>query len=204
MANWCSTHITLNCNNEDDAKFVFKNIENWISYTNVKNSWGNNWLGNVLVNSGLYTTKDLNAPNIPRCRGEIAYLDISVDQVIIETETAWTPMLQMWREICDNLFPEKVNEIIYMAEEPGCELYFTNDPAEDDNWVLDTLENTLYGLSESQLREALLEYLPKEVREWHDHDEIHELAELCRKMLTDEDDYLSIHKFEFVPISELC
>ena len=204
MANWCSTHITLNCNNEDDAKFVFKNIENWISYTNVKNSWGNNWLGNVLVNSGLYTTKDLNTPNIPRCRGEIAYLDISVDQVIIETETAWTPMLQMWREICDNLFPEKVNEIIYMAEEPGCELYFTNDPAEDDNWVLDTLENTLYGLSESQLREALLEYLPKEVREWHDHDEIHELAELCRKMLTDEDDYLSIHKFEFVPISELC
>lgn len=91
-----------------------------------------------------------------------------------------------------------------MAEEPGCELYFTNDPAEDDNWILDTLENTLYDLSESQLREALLEYLPKEVREWHDHDEIHELAELCRKMLTDEDDYLSIHKFEFVPISELC
>lgn len=203
MANWCSTQITLNCKNEDDAKFVYKNIENWISYTNVKNFWGGSWLGNVLVNSGLYNSKDLNDPNFPRCRGEIVYLDTCKEQVIINTETAWCPMIQMWKEICDNLFPEKVSEIIYIAEEPGCELYLTNDPTQADRWVLDSSKDTLYDLSEKELREELLEFLPKEVRTWYDCDEIYALAELCEKMLTDEDDFLSIHKFEFAPIEEL-
>ena len=200
MPNWCATTITLNCNNKKNAKFIYKNIEKWISSTKVDNSWGFNWLGNILINSGLYDSEDTN---FPRCRGCITYLDKYEEQVVIDTETAWVPMLRMWTEVCDKVFTGMVNEIMYTAEEPGCNLYWTNDPALLDQWIFDSSGETEYDLSEKELRERLLEFLPKEVRKWHDCDDIYALAELCEKMQTDEGDYLWVHKYEFVPLAEI-
>lgn len=196
MANWCSTYVTLNCKTKEDAKYVYDKINDWVSYSHVPNHFDEVWLGNVLINSGLYTKEDIDNNPHPRCRGSIVYLDLNDEQVIVDTETAWFPMLQIWQEVCDKCLKDKEIEIIYNAEECGCGIYYSNDPAVvgtyqfDGNW----------DLSEEDVRNILLEYLPEGARKWHDHDDIYSLADICENM---DEDVPSIHQFEYVPISEL-
>lgn len=130
MPNWCFTNISLNCNNKRDANDVYQTIEHWLSYKGKHNDWGKNWLGNILINSGLYAADDIDRKEHPNCRGCVTYIECYEEQVIIQTETAWVPMLQMWKEVCDKIFPGKDIEIIYSAEEPGCGVFWSNDPVE--------------------------------------------------------------------------
>lgn len=130
MPNWCFTHITLNCSNEKDASHVYKTIEKWLSHNGKANDFGRKWLGNILINSGLYIAEDIDRKNHPRCRGYVIWMESYENQVIIQTDTAWVPMLQMWQEVCDKIFSEMEIEIIYYAEELGCGVLWSNDPAE--------------------------------------------------------------------------
>jgi hypothetical protein len=58
----------------------------------------------------------------------LIYLDVSNEQVILSTETAWTPMLKMWEKICNKYLGINRYELLYSAEEPGCGIFCTNDP----------------------------------------------------------------------------
>lgn len=126
MPNWCYTNINIKCNSEKEAKALHDKIEKWTSVNYCENGFGFNWLGNIVGNSGIDDRKDGNDFSVC-CRGSLIYLDITDigDELIIDMETAWIPMLQMWKRICDKHLPSGY-DIKYSAEETGCELYETN------------------------------------------------------------------------------
>lgn len=49
------------------------------------------------------------------------------NKLIIDTETAWAPKLKLFLRLLEKYLPEA--ELIYLAEEPGCEIHCTNDPS---------------------------------------------------------------------------
>jgi hypothetical protein len=78
-----------------------------------------------------------------KCRGSLVYVDVSDNLLIVDVETAWTPMLKMWVMICDKYLGENKYKLYYCAEESSAELYVTNDPAFSDTYdvyVNDTTE----------------------------------------------------------------
>lgn len=123
MPNWCYTGINIKCSSEEEAEYLYKKIQKWTSVNYCCNDFGLNWLGNIVGNSGVGKIKD--GRSSVDCRGELIYLDLNDNEVIVETETAWKPMLQMWKRICDKYLVEGYG-IEYSAEEPGLGLYVTN------------------------------------------------------------------------------
>ncbi len=126
MANWCDTNYVV-VGEEKEVLEFHKTIKGIINGPERQRSdFGSEWLGNVLDYFG-YDWKE-----IP-CRGYISHLDESVDKgaedgqysFYLSTETAWVPMNEMF----DTIFNEKYQTLsyYYMAEEPGCELFETND-----------------------------------------------------------------------------
>ena len=140
MPNWCYTNISFNSENKSDLEklynFIEKATSNKSKYTDVSD-FGSNWLGNVLLECDLMTLDDVKNNTVPcRRRGSIIYVDITDDQVIVDTETAWVPMMQVWQKVVEKLNLDDV-DIIYTAEEPGCELYWTNDPVVDGTYMIE-------------------------------------------------------------------
>lgn len=56
-------------------------------------------------------------------------------EVRVYTESKWTPCPNAWRDIA-RVFDEDV-EVFYEAEEPGCEIYDSNDPEFVGKYVYD-------------------------------------------------------------------
>ncbi|MGI6545475.1 MAG: hypothetical protein ACOX2M_03420 [Fastidiosipilaceae bacterium] len=120
MANWCSTHyvITGDKNELEDFHRVLTELED--NPSRVDNAFGSLWLGNLLDYYGF----DWN--EIP-CRGSIRYFsdEIQDDHIELFAETAWNPMHEVFTSIFivhyESLF------FYYYAEEPGLEIYDTND-----------------------------------------------------------------------------
>ena len=135
MPNWCSTRVTLRCKDEAASHAVYDKLKSW-NKSVMDTDFGDAWLGNILVNSGFCSgEKACYSPSL-RCRGFILWIKTDGQDVLIDTETAWAPMLQMWRIVCDRCFPE-VTKILYTAEEPGMEVFITNDEDIVGNVILD-------------------------------------------------------------------
>lgn len=159
MPNWCSTNIEIIHDNPNVIETLYKKIEQWTGNNCVENSFGTSWLGNVVVGAGLCTADEVAHTNI-RCRGSICYMDLYHDRIMIQTETAWAPMLRMWQLVVDKYAPEA--EIIYTAEEPGCELYTTNDPTLVGKYIIDSCDDrveNLYDIEERELIDILQDLL---------------------------------------------
>lgn len=125
MANWCSTRISMRSKDKEQVKKLYDLIEEWTSEErNHKNGFGNDWLGNVVLNAEIGTV-DTNPTTDLKCRGWISDLDIDDEELVIWTETAWVPMLKMWVEVRDKYLPDA--DIIYEATEEGCGVFWTND-----------------------------------------------------------------------------
>ena len=119
------------------------------------------------------------------------------NQLIINTSTAWSPMMQMWKLVLDKYLPDA--ELIYEAEECGCEIYWTNDPAMKGNYIFDAFDcpdiNSDWEMPESILikeLQGLLLTSQNNIKEL--------LDEFYKSDLTDS---ISIHKWEFVGVDEL-
>lgn len=167
MPNWCYTNISFNSENKNSLKKLYDFIERAISdeskYAKVSD-FGSNWLGNVLLECDLMTLDDVKNDKVPcRCRGSIIYVDKNDDQVIVDTETAWVPMMQIWQMVIEKLELDDV-DIIYTAEEPGCELYWTNDPAVEDDYMIEfcaendyesDIFNKIFGSDDDRLYELV-------------------------------------------------
>jgi hypothetical protein len=169
----------------------------------LKTDFGNTWLGNYLVRAGL-DWHDY------RCRGSVCYIEELHEgngAFSVQTETAWEPMVNMWAAIVNKIAPGI--EIIYSAEECGNGIYWTNDPACVNRYIVDIYDEDCLDekivkalgwdeyddVSEKDLREGLLEVFPDDVNL--------STKELIEKLtgLTD-DDGISILQWEFVPIDE--
>lgn len=115
MPNWCSTDIIIDGPKEEILSLYDNLIE-----------WENMEKGKELCKFLEYAGFDKNKY---RCRGEIISIDCDTwknnSHIIISTETAWIPMIQMWRDIVDRY--TKDCEVLFCAEEDGNEIYETND-----------------------------------------------------------------------------
>ena len=102
-----------------------------------------------MYNSAFESKDGKRIYSIYRCRGSITYMDDFYDDYEDITsfsftqEDAWGPCLLMWKEIIARNYSDANGPLIliwYQAEEPGNELYFTNDTEGrfyPDTWILE-------------------------------------------------------------------
>lgn len=121
MANNCFTDFRFYCANDDIAKSFY---ERTMKPIETGDDWGRWWLGNTCKEFGI-------EPETTECRGSITDVHLNGDEVDVYTDTAWTPMIDMWRLIIAKNFLDESGEpliqISYKAEEFGCDIYVTND-----------------------------------------------------------------------------
>lgn len=191
MPNWCLTRITINNENQTELEKFDELLNKWTSKNYKENGFGHNWLGNIVGNSGIGTV-DENKDTDLRCRGTITYSEVVDDgQLMIDTETAWCPMLKMWAKLLEKYLPNA--ELIYEAEECGNGLYSTNDPCMKDCYIIDCWDiasiDSDWEASEETVRKTLQELLgTKETN-------VDKLLELLSD--SEYDDKISIHKWDF-------
>lgn len=213
MPNWCFTNITMTGQIEK-VQFLHDKIKEWTSKDYAQNGFGNNWLGNIVLGSGIATEENIDKRDAPRCRGTIINLEIDFldpcaigfyfglmkqqnAALKIQTETAWNPMMKMW-----SMINERYNlnlNIVYSAEELGCELYLTNDPDIAGTYIIDA-----YDMDEIQTEYCIEEkYVIRELQELFSTTEI-DIEKLIN--MFDESEYsdrMTIGKYSFVEIEDL-
>jgi hypothetical protein len=134
MANICDTTIAF-VGNEDEITTLYNKIQECISYDkndDYQKKLSRNWLGNILIAVGLGELIDSYSNKI-YCRGIIYYVDDEISSYEeskyyfkIDTETAWVPMIEMWRLVINKLGLKSI-DINYKSTEPGCGLYVKYD-----------------------------------------------------------------------------
>lgn len=135
MPNWCSTALTITADSAKDAETIENLINFWQKPCGVENGFGDSWLGNVLVNSGLQKKEAFESEDVIPCRGMIHCVSRAGEQVYVDMDTAWKPMLEMWVLIRNKWFPQ-TEELLYEANEPGNEIHLTNNPDLAGKWVV--------------------------------------------------------------------
>ena len=198
MPNWCITYITINHENEQKLKEFEEKLNSLMSKDYIENSFGKTWLGNLVGNSGIGTI-DENKVSDLKCRGEITYMENLGNQLVIYTETAWVPMLKLWQKLLEKYLPD--GELTYSAEECGCGIYCTNDPAMLDCYLVDIwedvgIEGEYYCPGETE--ESVIEMLQKLLGS--DEEEINVLLEKFEN--SEYTDKMLIRKWEYVDINE--
>lgn len=205
MPNWCYTNINICHNDKNKLKEFFNKVEEWRKKpykTNDFDTYSLGWLGNIVGNSGLAEWKVKEngredfVPNIS-CRGSLQTFELHDDSINIDTETAWGPMLEMWRLLCDKYLPGA--DIYYTAEESGNGLYQTNDPNVDGTYYIDIWEppeefedeESMYEAEESDAIEFLQRVLHTEEAD------INKLIDMADSI---DAPWFSIHKWELVDI----
>ena len=205
MPNWCYTNITICHNDKNKLKDFFDKVEEWIKKpykTNDFDTYSLGWLGNIVGNSGLAEWKVKEngredfVPSIS-CRGSLQTFELHENSINIDTETAWGPMLEMWRLLCDKYLPGA--DIYYTAEESDNGLYQTNDPNVDGTYYIDIWEppeefedeESMYEAEESDAIEFLQRVLHTE------ETDINKLIDMADSI---DDPWFSIHKWELVDI----
>ena len=136
MPNWCYTKIDIISQNKNQLSELHRLLNEWTSKNFMENGFGFNWLGNIVGHSGIGTV-DTGDENELRCRGTLDYNDLENGILHVDTCTAWAPMLKMWQKLVEKYVPDA--EIIYAAEEPGCELFETNDPDYIGLYIIDSM-----------------------------------------------------------------
>ena len=192
MPNWCYTNITINHESEAEVEKLEKFIDEWTSKNYMPNGFDNKWLGNIVLGSGVGTV-DTNIETDLRCRGTIIDYYRSGNQLVINTETAWAPMLQMWVKVLEKYLPNA--ELIYNADECGFDINDTNDPYLVGKYILDyygdgDIESD-WEASEETVRKTLQELLNTE------ETDVEKLIQMVY-----EDDYdISVRKWEYSDVS---
>ena len=194
MPNWCYTNITINHESEAEVEKLEKLIEEWTSKDYMPNGFGHKWLGNVVLGSGVGTVDTDKATDL-RCRGTICDYYRNGSELTINTETAWSPMMQMWVKILEKYLPGA--ELVYTAEEPGNGVWCTNDPALVNKWVIDyygdgDIESD-WEASEDTVREVLQELLNTTETD----------VDKLVRMAWDEDVDISVNKWDWTDLDEV-
>lgn len=188
MSNHCYTNITINHEDTNRLKTLYNLIEEWTSKNYRENGFGLSWLGNVVGNSGI-DSSDENKDFSVRCRGSIIYMDFNGDQIIIDTETAWVPMMKMWIKVLEKYLPDA--ELIYSAEEPGCGIFWTNDPCIIGKYLIDSWNNDI-----EPNWEASKEFVISELQKLFKTDETN--VKILIDMLNNSDVDVAVHKWKYV------
>lgn len=119
MPNWCDTTYKCVSDDKKELKALKKIIDanNRRKTSRVNNGFGTLWIGNIIDHLG-YDWKQY------RCRGEITDYYLDEEGLTICQSTAWCEQ-EGFREVIEKAFPSI--KVYYKEEEPGCEVYYTND-----------------------------------------------------------------------------
>ncbi len=114
----------------EELRPLYEKLKSWTSKNYEENGFGKNWLGNIVGFAG-FTRADLDKENGYPCRGEIIEpfylkeLDNTDGVIFFQSLTAWIPLPAMWYAIVDKYAPHC--RYYYYSEEPGCNIYESND-----------------------------------------------------------------------------
>lgn len=187
MANWASTSYCIEGSKSDLAR-VFNTIYGFMENKQkpVIESASNNWEGNIVKALGA-TEEHMSKYYL---RGFIQWYEMDDNTVSIEAEEAWGAT--DFRHVLAQLMPELT--IYYIVEEPGCEVYATNDSEGKyftDRFYVNACINGNFESDYFTTKESAMNYAASllgkekvtidEVREWTDKQE--------------GDDFLYIHEF---------
>ena len=138
MPNWCDT--TYKCVGDPKEVRALHKVLKYIDRrktTIVRNGFGKWWLGNLVTKLG-GKWEDYC------CRGEITGYSFDGDILEITQYTAWCEQEGV-RRIIQEKFPSI--KVYYREEEPGCEVYYTNDTTGDyfpETYFLDSYDEQQY------------------------------------------------------------
>lgn len=191
MANWASTSYRIEGSKEDLEK-VYNVIDEFMSERRkpVVVDASNEWEGNII--RALGATDEQMKNNY--LRGFIEEYEMDGDIIRIEAEEAWGTT--DFRQVLAQLMPELT--IYYIVEEPGCEVYATNDADGKyfpERFYVDAYVNGDYQSEYFETEEQAMTYVAnllgkKEVskNELENWNECHE----------EDNNFIYIHEFEIV------
>lgn len=193
MSNTCITYLNIVGPNQEIIP-LYNNLNKW-------NDSG--ILRTLLDNAGF------NHDNY-KCCGEIIYILLKKEgdnnsYIDINTETAWVPMIRMWKDIAAKYAPN--SKVYWMAEEPGFDIFETNDIHYDrfeDDYVIDwcfeespfkteDLRNKFNSEIESYSEPEFIYMFEEEFGTKNPDVIMRKLEELGNEL---EDGYLNIHKYD--------
>lgn len=191
MANWASTSYRIEGSKENLEK-VYNVIDEFMSERRkpVQVDASNEWEGNII--RALGATDEQMKNNY--LRGFIEEYEMDGDIIRIEAEEAWGTT--DFRHVLAQLMPELT--IYYIVEEPGCEVYATNDAEGKyfpERFYVDAYVNGDYQSEYFDTEEQAMTYVANllgkqevsknELENWN---ECHE----------EDDNFIYIHEFEIV------
>ncbi|MDY3936747.1 MAG: hypothetical protein SOZ07_08900 [Prevotella sp.] len=188
MANWASTSYQIEGSKEELQK-LFDLIDGFVK-ERLKPvcDAAQNWEGNIL--QALGATEEQISDNY--LRGFISHYEMEENSIRMDTEEAWGAT--DFRHVLRQLMPELT--IYYIVEEPGCEVYATNDM--DSKYFTDRFKvdayadgeywDDYYSDKETALKHAA-QFLKKEHVTEADIDEYNKEHE-------DDDNYLYLYEFK--------
>ena len=207
MPNWCYTKITITNDNKEENN-VFKNLMDvWTKIDYMENGfrWTGNygWLGNIVLGANIGTV-DTDPKTDLRCRGSLSEweYDDRYGEFTFWTETAWSPMLQMWVKLIEKYMPHA--NMLFVAEECGCGMWDTNDHDLVGKYIIDGYENlpiNIDNVNEQEMSKSELEYILRELLK----DETSAFNDLIEMFEESEfSDEATIHQWEYVDIEVYC
>lgn len=192
MPNWCET--TYKCvGDKEQIKSLYGILKKITrrKKQKISNGFGKLWLGELVNELGFDWERY-------RCRGEITDFNLQDGILTINQETAWCEQEGV-RQAIEQKFPSI--KVYYCAEEPGCEVYCTNDKDGQffsDRYYLDAYEDPQYFETIEEAARFVTDLVGKKVAAKVSAIEaaLDEYAEI--KQENDEDVFYSFHEFQVV------
>ena len=187
MPNWCDT--TYKCvGDPKEVRSLYKTIKaNEKRKTPRKTSdFGSLWLGCIIDALG-FDWKEY------RCRGSIYYYEMEGNVLTICQNTAWCEQ-EGFRKCIEKKFPSI--KVYYRDEEPGCDVFYTNDTNGEyfpERYFLDNNREPLYYETIEEAAESVSDIVGHEVEA--SVEAIVKALEDYEEELEDEDDFYSFHEF---------
>lgn len=190
MANWASTSYQIE-GSKEELKKLFDLIDGFVK-GRLKPAWdaAQNWEGNII--QALGATEEQISGNY--LRGFISHYEMEDETIRMDAEEAWgaTDFRYILRKLVPGL------TIYYIVEEPGCEVYATNDVDakyftdrfKADGYVDGEYWDEYYCDKETALKHAA-QLLKKECVTEDDIDKYNKEHE-------EDDNYIYIHEFKYV------
>ena len=203
MPNWCFADLMIKTKSTKDAETLEKEFEKAFSSNPLNADFGNVWLGNLLLQIGMPEEDVIRGP--VGCRGSALFWEREEDAIHFQLESAWSPHVECVKLFVDHYVDDA--SVLYVAEEPGCQLYWTNDSdvvgtvaidLYSDGTFPDELEELIRSCCDARQEDvvkALSEYLGHEgtFPEFE--------AEINKKVREiNEDFYVSFNVYQDVPI----
>ena len=155
----------------------------------VKNGFGTLWIGNIIDALGEDWEK-------LRCRGEIIGYHIENNLLTIYQSTAWCEQ-EGFRECIEKKFPSI--KVYYREEEPGCDVYYTNDADRNyfpERYLLNYNDEPLYFNTIEEAAEYVSGIVNQKVEA--NMTAIEKALDEYEEENKDEDVYFSFHEFQVV------